>query len=331
MPIATVLALALGQAVPAQAEPVVVFHAERLDTDPALLRGALAEDIESWPQPRDYPAAARVAGGKVEVRATVRIAASGAMAGCVPAPGAAPFAEAICPILTRRARFRHALDRDGNPVPDQIVVRALFGPRPAPPPPTMPPRLGVDRRLIEDQSSTRMTREPDWTRFAPAEPRNGEVVVQLNAYSFRPDGSFTLICSVLGVRRDAALEQATCEALKSASFLPGPTQPVTMTLMVRWEGKHATVILPSSAHGSTLQFSAPEQIRGAGLTGTARVDLRFPATGTYPVCRVTGSAGSDAADVAACRFFESRPFSPPVDIFGRKVEGRLPYWLSFIP
>jgi hypothetical protein len=331
MPITTVLALALGQAAPAPQERVIVFHAERRDTDPVLLRGALAEDIENWASAGDYPAAARAVRGKGEARALVRIAASGTMTECLPDPGAASFGEAICPIIERRARFRYALDRNGNPVADQIVVRALFGPRPSPPPPTMSPRLGTDLQLIEDRPNTRMTREPDWAKFAPAGRRNGDVVVQLNAYSFRPDGSFKLICSVLGVRKDSALEQATCDALKSASFAPGPFEPVTMTVLVRWSGTQATVLSPIRANGSALTFLAPERMRRPDLTGTVYVNLRFPADGIRPVCRVTGSAGSDAADIAACRFFESQPYSPPIDIFGRKIEGRLNYSLSFIP
>lgn len=331
MPIAMVLALALGQAAPAQPEPVILFHAERLDADSALLRGALAEDIQSWTSTADYPSAARTTGQKGEAHAVVGIDASGAMTECRPDPGAAPFAATICPLLKRHARFRHALDREGNPVADRIALRAVFGPKPPPPPLVYPPRRATDWELIVDKPSTRLTREPDWERFAPAERRKGEVAVALYAYGFRPDGRFRLICSFLGVRTDAALEQATCDALKTASFAPGPTEPVTMTLLVRWDGKRATVILPSR-YGKSLEFLAPERTRGGPeLTGTAQVDLRFPADGTHPVCRVTGSAGSDAADIAACRFFESQPYSPAIDIFGRRIEGRLPYALSFMP
>nr|WP_294811664.1 hypothetical protein [uncultured Sphingomonas sp.] len=330
MPIAMVLALALGQAAPAQPETVILFHAERLDADPVLMRGALAEDIQNWTSAADYPSAARAAGQKGEARAMIGINASGVMTECRPDPGAALFTATICPLLKRHARFRHALDREGNPVADRIALRAVFGPKPPPPPPVYPSRWGTDLQLIVNKSNMRLTREPDWARFAPADPRKGEVAVALYVSAFRPDGSFHLICGVLGTRTGDALERATCDGLKSASFA-FISDPGLMTLLVRWEGKRATVILPSRS-GKSLEFLAPERTRGGPeLTGTAQVDLRFPADGTHPVCRVTGSAGSDAADIAACRFFESQPYSPAIDIFGRKIEGRLPYSLSFMP
>jgi len=331
MSVAMMLALALGQAAPAYTPPMIFFYLEPADGDPALLRGALPEDILSWTSATDYPAAALAAGERGEARAVVRVDASGTMVECIADPSPTPFAGVICPVLKRSARFRYALDRSGRPVADRIALRLRFEPKQLPPaPPAMGWQDGTSFELLENRQSLSLTREPDWPSFAPAPARRGDVAVSLFAYNFRPDGSHQLVCNVLGVRQDTVLEDATCRALASAGFRPvGAERSGRMTLLVHWKGRKAGIELPKRARGTPLGFVVPTRTRRPGLNGTARVDLRFPVEGKQPICRVTGSSGSDAADIAACRYFESQPYLPPVDIFGRKVEGRQQTSLSF--
>ncbi|MFS2112012.1 hypothetical protein ACCC88_20135 [Sphingomonas sp. Sphisp140] len=331
MSVAMMLALALGQAAPARDQPMIFFYLEPAEGDPALLRGALPQEIVSWASAADYPAAALAAGERGEARAAVRVDASGAMVDCVPDPSPTPFAGVICPVLKRSARFRYALDRSGRPVADRIALRLRFEPRQLPPaPPALGWQDGTSLELLENRQSMSLTREPDWAGFAPASAGKGDVAVSLFAYNFRPDGSHQLVCNVLGVRQDTVLEDATCRALASAGFRPvGAERTGRMTLLVRWKGRKAGVELPKRARGTPLGFVVATRNRRPGLSGTVRVDLRFPAEGRQPICRVTGSSGSDATDIAACQYFESQPYLPPVDIFGRKVEGRQQTSLSF--
>jgi hypothetical protein len=325
MLIAMTMALASGQAAPAQqAEPVVYLFAESRDANPDLLRPALGRDMGRWTTLADYPTTGLDKEGKGEVRATVRIDASGAVIDCQPAAGQPEaLAGRICPIVRQRGKFSYALDRAGKPAADQVSLVLVFAPRQLPPAPYPSDWSGVHPDLLRSTANMRITREPDWARFAPAGfSGKADLAVKVRLYSAR-GGGFQSVCIPLDWPVDQALSDATCEALATAEYQPRAGEDFSaITMLVRWNKGKASIKMPDRA-GTPLVFNrvAAETVPGrpAGATDSGWMVLRFPADGKQPACQITRSTGSDAGDVAACQHAESLPYTAPVDIFGRKL------------
>lgn len=337
MPIAMLLALAPGQAVPAPTpDPVVYLFPDGSAANPALLRPALGQGMSSWTTPADYPATGLDKDGNGRVRATVRIDAGGRLADCQPDAGQPEaLAGLICPILRQRGKFAHALDRAGKPVADQLSLVMVFAPRQLPPaPPALSEASGVSNELLRSTSNVAITREPDWARFAPAGfTGKAELAMSVLLLGTRV-GGFRIVCSALDRPVDKALSDATCQALASAGYQTRTGESFNrLTVLVRWNNGKTTLKLPERI-GTPLVFDrkAAEAVPGAapaGATNNAWVSLRLPATGKRSLCRITRSTGSDAGDIALCHHVESLPYSPPVDIFGRKVDAELRLSPSF--
>jgi len=302
MLIAMMLALAAGQAAPAQkTEPVAYLFADGRDTNPDLLRPALGKDMGRWTTPADYPTTGLDKEGKGEVRATVR----------------------ICPIVRQRGKFSYALDRAGKPAADQVSLVLVFAPRQLPPAPYPSDWTGVNPDLLRSTANMRITREPDWARFAPAGfSGKADLAVKVRLYSAR-GGGFQTVCIPLDWPVDQALSDATCKALATAGYQTRAGEDFSaITMLVRWNKGKASIKMPDRA-GTSLVFDrmAAETVPGrpAGATDIGWMVLRFPADGKQPACQITRSTGSDAGDVAACEHAESLPYTAPVDIFGRKL------------
>ncbi|MDG2534624.1 hypothetical protein P6144_13260 [Sphingomonas sp. HITSZ_GF] len=323
------LALAWGQAVPAPKPlPAVYLFADAAGAGTDLLRPALGQDMWHWTTPADYPASGLDKDGKGEVRATVRIDASGAVADCRPEAGQPEaLAGLICPIVRQRGKFIHALDRAGRPVSDQLSLRLIFAPREFPPAPYPGDSDGVNAELMRSTANMRITREPDWPRFAPAGfTGKADLAVSVMLYGAR-DGRFQTVCRVLDRPVDKALSDATCQALATAGYQTRPGESFNRaTVLVRWNKGKAKLGLPERI-GTPLVFDRKAAqavpVRPEGATNKGAILLRFPAGGKRPVCQITRTTGSDDGDLAACRHAESLPYTAPVDMFGRKVDGEL--------
>ncbi len=102
---------------------LAVLAAAALSTVPSSVPATRARpetDLPSLVRPADYPQAAIDARQQGRVRFTLAIDIRGRVDGCtiVESAGSAILDRASCIIVTRRARFRPALDPSNNPVRD---------------------------------------------------------------------------------------------------------------------------------------------------------------------------------------------------------------------
>ncbi len=261
------------------------------------------------------------------LRLRVEVGTDGAVTDCV-AESREPLTDIACAKLRERGQFIPALDREGHAVPDAIYLtldvgsgRHIVGP-PAPPPPPMP--SGIHYNLMRASSGLRIEAQPEWKAFVPHDGRrNAEVALGLYRYTYK--GETKLSCYAVASSGDKSLDDSTCAGLQTARYGSENEDFKSATIMVRWKGDVAQIVLPSRDHGSAVEFdrSAAEKsvatLPGVTKKGFAR--LTFPADGQRVRCKIVRTTGLDAADLTACRKLEKIRFEPATDIYERRREG----------
>jgi hypothetical protein len=302
--------------------PVVGF-----EENAALLREAATDGSpRGWITAADIPAdAAPGAGSLISLHFRLEIGADGTLTHCTPeTPGA--LADIACAKLRERGKFVAALDRQGRPAADTLHIALVYAAAPAPPAPPAPPMpSGIPNGLMFVPANPLViAREPEWGKFLPRDrSRQTEVAVSIFRYPVR--GVRQISCYALAPSNDRTVDDATCQALKSAQYRDVPDGFGSMTALVIWKGNRARIEKPHRARGTDLVFdrAAAEQMVAALPAGPrpGRARLTFAANGKSVRCKVTVSTGSDAADLAACRQLETIRYKPAIDIYDRSRDG----------
>lgn len=329
------------QAAPERMSGYIVPYVMGSDPQNLLLREPMpASLMRDWVSSADYPAEAIAARQQGLARVRVALDARGGVIDCtiVPPPAdaeavaPAPLQALACRLVRERGHFLHALDKAGKPVAAAFDMDFYFrlvagriespsGPPPAPPAPPLPRTTGYVAGL-------RLDGEPDWQAFAPAGRPDGEVAVKMLILPARGAYPGRRFCTLTDGSGDAELDRATCAALHSATFLPVPdVRSNEAELLVKWRNGKAAVITPRRDRKTPLAIADPQALTAVklppGLEGKSTLyAIGFKADGTLD-CRLLGTTGSDAGDIALCaKLRETVRFTPEIDLFGRKVTVR---------
>jgi TonB family protein len=325
--------------VPPPDGPEVIVDDLRTITTP-LLRGVLPiGDTNRWMLPVDYPAAALAASESGWVRLHLTIGRTGLVQACTVAKSSASerLQAAACPAIRRRGHFRYALDENGAAASAEVdleLVYSMVRMRAAPLPSVFPPAVRHEIALkpglrINKYRAVSLRSDPVWRDFAPPGHKgSAEVVVEvilLPTGRGRPPSPF---CSIEDSSGDPALDQATCNALKSAVFrrTDAPWGNDSQLFLVRWHDDNANYSVPRKLHGDPLRLVNEGQVFSIPTPSTAlkdpEVDLVFRADGGFG-CTITVSTGNDRADAQVCATLHQRVlFTPASDIFGRNIDTR---------
>jgi hypothetical protein len=106
-----------------QAGPMVLVYSRENDTG-AFREAATASDESRWITVADYPKPALKARREANLSVEVEVAADDHVLACRVVEGSefAEFAKPICPLITSRGAFRHALDTNGNPAAGKVSL-----------------------------------------------------------------------------------------------------------------------------------------------------------------------------------------------------------------
>lgn len=179
----------------------------------------------------------------------------------------------------------------------------------------MPPRCMPDPAAAAPFASCFLPH--DYPLAAWRARRRGTVGVRLTIV--RHPG--TSRCEVLRSSRTRILDQATCAMLLDRVIPVQAQQVVTgQVAWVRPSGRPVDRRLPLVTYFSTDDY--PAAALRAEEQGLSAFIADIGVNGRVTACRITGSSGSSALDMATCRIIRSRTrYRPARDAAGRAVPG----------
>lgn len=284
-----------------------------------------AGDASKWLTPADIPDSVRAAAqGKsagpryqivlAQVGLDFDVGVDDSVSNCRARHGDVELVPKLCALILERGRFQHALTDDGIPRPgvaSVVVQYSLSGPGghvglpPAP--------MAVSTWPVRDHGyKVAVAKEPEWKRFSGV--RNGRTTAI--SLSFR-DGAVAG-CSVIRSSGEAALDAATCAAARTGSYTLEPGRPYQrLPMIVSWQRDRARIKVPVQPHWHRAEPLQAADLVVRGVPGATRGEawLDITAIGAVTGCRVSRSAGSDAADLAMCKTLRSAIFKPARDVF----------------
>lgn len=328
--LAPVQAQAQAGAVPEPA--IATYVAEHAVAGPGELRPVMAVgEPRGWILPADIPERFRTEarGEKLQPRFQHILGQIGielsiddrdAITDCRGTYGHVALAPQFCEVLRRRGKFRHALTLDGKPAPGTASLTIQFsvggegaeiGLPPAPPAPMGWP-------VTHARGIATMTRQPEWRRFSKV--RDG----RQSAIALLLESGTVLSCKLLRSSGDAGLDAASCDAARTGAYAIEPAQTYAqLPMLVRWNRDGAQAMLPiRESYQRPTPASAGELVVRGAAGSPAEAWLTLSQSGAVTDCRISLSAGGDAADVALCAAMRGARFNPASDVFGLPMESR---------
>ncbi|WP_420478646.1 hypothetical protein [Brevundimonas sp. FT23028] len=240
--------------------------------------------------------------------------------------------DAICRQVTRRARFRHALNANGAPTQDRYEVIVSFDTvarRPARlvrNDPLQPPRLqlGESWPPRHAETSIRVTGLEMFDRTRASDGPWVGVAVS------RRDGAEQPRCTVRGGGGDRAFQALACDAALQGRYDFPDSSPAY--LMIAQQDGRFKAMLPVTRNEipPTLSRDSRTRIRSALPAPTAdqlRFELLISPHGAVAGCMIVVSTGDDAQDLQACTLLrEQGAFEPARDVFGMRRAFKLRDW-----
>lgn len=319
---ATLLALAMEPA-RAQDAPNPQFRFAYPERMPGLVRPVLpASDPAEWTKGSSFAPGTVPAIRDGTLRLRLAVSADDRITDCAAIePGAdVKLAALACKLAQTHGGFRHALGWDGKPAAGSAELVLHYTP-----PLVIPTAPGV-RMYAPDWV---LRTPPQWAAFAPPGNPSGDVGAVMSFGTVNDDPTGFRTCSVRRSSGDAALDAATCAALKSAAYAKHPTNVRnfnSVAIMVHWrdgavrwealeEDKSWRLKILNSAALDV--FAPPPNFYDAG--GASAI---FRPDGSID-CQVWRSSGSDATDLAFCTAVRDRlRFEGARDVFGLPIPGR---------
>jgi hypothetical protein len=299
---------------------VSVFSTYRIMPRDGQLRAVMGEgSVFQWAKAEDFPGLAEKRLTKT-LRMRVDVDASDAITGCtvIDPTGHEAIDAAACPLIRKRAAFRHALALDGTPAAGEVEVGINFYfydadfISPAPPPPELRPMVTPP---APRPAPAKLEAAPDWTHFAPVGwTGKAQVAVDLVI-----GGSGKPFCRIGQSSGNEAIDTATCAAVQAGTY----SGYGRFGLLVDWKGARASYKTSIRPNPMDPQYDRHKTlITGVPAAAVTKpggmAEVTFSAAKGITGCRVISSAGSDLADIRACETFRKIKYVPGEDVFGRR-------------